>query len=370
MTGGLTVFSSPSPCSRFSQLHANSAGVIHALSRAELLTKKLASASHKATTRPSSKGGPHVSKKGTVIGHQSISKAEALHSFKEPPSATREMEDSEDDDEQPLLQNAMGVGGTGLTTNTPSALSSHMDPRMLQAASGIAGASLIASQFSQNQEEGGDKLDANGMPRDPQSLELGEEGMEGFIAPDGPIPTDPPQLDTLGQPQPVQQPQQPIYAGDLMRAKAIGTLKYHAYSLDPASAPPLPLPHHIATTADTPTTDPLFYNPYTPPPPLVEEEEDEGYPPPPPPPTLSAETTPPCYAGGPSSDQQYLLQQHQQQTGDNLYQPRGDQHDQYMLAQYDPEQVYPDQYQMDGQQGDPLLMSHQGYNGHQVRRES
>eukprot|EP00116_Pleurobrachia_bachei_P011870 sb/3472132/ len=32
-----------------------------------------------------------------------------------------------------------------------------------------------------------------------------------------------------------------------------------------------------------------------------------------------------------------------------------------MLAQYDPEQVYPDQYQ----QGDPLLMSHQGYNGHQ-----
>eukprot|EP00116_Pleurobrachia_bachei_P014399 sb/3474661/ len=129
--------------------------------------------------------------------------------------------------------------------------------------------------------------------------------MEGYIAQDGPIPTDQPQLDTLGQPQPPQQPQQPIYAGDLMRAKAI----------DPAAAPH-PLPAHLTHIAATDTpTDPLFYNPYTPPPPLVEEEEEEGYPPPPPPPTLSAETTPPCYAGGPSSDQQYLLQQHQQQTG-------------------------------------------------------
>ncbi|KAL5271815.1 hypothetical protein ACHWQZ_G000124 [Mnemiopsis leidyi] len=40
------------------------------------------------------------------------------------------------------------VGGTALTSSTPTALSSHMDPRLLQAASGIQGTGLMGTQLS------------------------------------------------------------------------------------------------------------------------------------------------------------------------------------------------------------------------------
>jgi len=68
--------------------------------------------------------------KASAPGHMGVNTAEHVYSFKEP-------------EDKPEIEIQNAVGGAALTSATPTALSSHMDPRLLQAASGIQGTGLM-----------------------------------------------------------------------------------------------------------------------------------------------------------------------------------------------------------------------------------
>ncbi|KAL5271819.1 hypothetical protein ACHWQZ_G000124 [Mnemiopsis leidyi] len=109
------------------------------------------------------------------------------------------------------------VGGTALTSSTPTALSSHMDPRLLQAASGIQGTGLMGTQLStipQDSElphEGPEtpssadqvKFDAAILATHPEQIGDGEQ--EEMFAEER-IPSDPMKVKLIGENLYNQQP--------------------------------------------------------------------------------------------------------------------------------------------------------------------
>ncbi|XP_063691730.1 fibroin heavy chain-like isoform X14 [Bolinopsis microptera] len=111
------------------------------------------------------------------------------------------------------------VGGAALTSNTPTALSSHMDPRLLQAASGIQGAGLMGAQMSQMSGADSDipmdgeqtpnsadptRFDAGVLATHPE--QIGEGGQEGEMYDEERIPSDPIRVKLIGENLYNQQP--------------------------------------------------------------------------------------------------------------------------------------------------------------------
>ncbi|XP_063691726.1 uncharacterized protein LOC134824014 isoform X10 [Bolinopsis microptera] len=180
------------------------------------------------------------------------------------------------------------VGGAALTSNTPTALSSHMDPRLLQAASGIQGAGLMGAQMSQMSGADSDipmdgeqtpnsadptRFDAGVLATHPE--QIGEGGQEGEMYDEERIPSDPIRVKLIDAPadqvdgKPVaQQPAHPPtlllppQASSAPPPEDLSSVPPSPGPMSPAMAPQLSVhPQQVPQLGGPPPQDPQFGGP-------------------------------------------------------------------------------------------------------------